>query len=412
MNDDTNNQIVDLDIAVIGGGIAGLWLMNRLMSEGYHCALFEESALGSNQTIASQGMIHGGIKYTLSGALSKASESIADMPDYWQRCLRGEGDVDLQSAKILSDHFYFWSSDGAASKMTTFFASKAVHGRVKKLSREKFPDVLNHPQFSGNVYQLRDIVLDVPSVIQSLGDNISGSAHLINDYNSSWQCNDNGEAELLISNDREAIVVRAKQFILTAGRGNEDILAQLGLETPEMQLRPLHQVWIKHRLPYQVFGHCLGADSTPRLSISTHPCSDGSLVWYLGGSIAEEGVDQSPEDVINAAKNEIADLFPWLDLSDAEWQAVRVERAEAKQRQFLRPDKAYIKAAPKLNNVLVGWPTKLTLAPNLANEALSLLKKNKIVPNSDLGAKENRAKTSSLLQSFPKPPVAVPLWDK
>ena len=44
-------------------------------------------------------MIHGGIKYTLSGALNKASETIADMPDYWQRCLGGQGDVDLTQTR-------------------------------------------------------------------------------------------------------------------------------------------------------------------------------------------------------------------------------------------------------------------------------------------------------------------------
>lgn len=410
MTKDSNSQIIDLDVAVIGGGVAGLWLMNRLMGEGYNCALFENKALGSEQTIASQGMIHGGIKYTLGGALSKASESIADMPDYWQRCLLGEGDVDLQAAKVLSDHFYFWSSDSAASKMTTFLASKAVRGRVEKLGREDFPAVLSDSQFSGDVYQLRDIVLDVPSVVDSLNQNLKGRSYLLKDHEGSWRRDEKGNAELVISKSQETIVVRAKRFILTAGKGNQEILRELGIDSPPMQLRPLHQVWVKHRLPYHVFGHCLGADSTPRLSISTHPCSDGSLVWYLGGSIAEEGVNQSADDVISASKKEISELFPWLDFSDAQWHSLRVDRAEAKQRNFLRPDKAFIKAAPKLNNVLVAWPTKLTLVPNLANEALALLKKNKIL--TDKNSATETDKTSRLLQSFPQPPIAVPHWDK
>ncbi|MEC8427025.1 MAG: FAD-dependent oxidoreductase, partial [Pseudomonadota bacterium] len=66
---ESSPTVIQLDIAVIGGGIAGLWLLNRLQREGYHCALFESEALGSDQSVASQGMIHGGIKYTLSGAL-------------------------------------------------------------------------------------------------------------------------------------------------------------------------------------------------------------------------------------------------------------------------------------------------------------------------------------------------------
>ena len=68
------------DIAIIGGGIAGLWTLNQLRNRGYSAILFEHNALGSDQTIGSQGMIHGGVKYALAGALSNSSETIAAMP--------------------------------------------------------------------------------------------------------------------------------------------------------------------------------------------------------------------------------------------------------------------------------------------------------------------------------------------
>ncbi|HEB27268.1 MAG TPA: FAD-dependent oxidoreductase, partial [Porticoccus sp.] len=97
-----NATTTNVDIAIIGGGIAGLWLLNRLCNDGYNAVLFEQDDLGGAQTIASQGMIHGGIKYALGGALTGASEAIADMPDHWRRCLNGEGDVDLSQAKVLS----------------------------------------------------------------------------------------------------------------------------------------------------------------------------------------------------------------------------------------------------------------------------------------------------------------------
>ena len=68
------------DLIVIGGGVSGLWLLNHFSQLGYSIALFEKDELGSQQTIASQGMIHGGVKYALSGALNKSSEAIGDMP--------------------------------------------------------------------------------------------------------------------------------------------------------------------------------------------------------------------------------------------------------------------------------------------------------------------------------------------
>ena len=143
----TDTQHLQVDIAILGGGIAGLWLLNRVRAAGYHAVLFEAEALGSGQSVASQGMIHGGVKYTLGGALSGASEAIADMPAHWRRCLAGDGDVDLRGTRILSDHFYMWSSDNALSRVTTFLASKALRGRVDALKPRDYPALFQHPAF-------------------------------------------------------------------------------------------------------------------------------------------------------------------------------------------------------------------------------------------------------------------------
>ena len=50
------------NIVIFGGGIAGLWLLNRMQNEGYRPILFETEALGGRQTLSSQGIIHGGLK--------------------------------------------------------------------------------------------------------------------------------------------------------------------------------------------------------------------------------------------------------------------------------------------------------------------------------------------------------------
>lgn len=386
-NRDEHSQVdqrVQLDVAVVGGGIAGLWLINRLQQAGYCCALFEKTQLGSDQTLASQGMIHGGIKYTLSGGLSRASESIADMPAYWSRCLAGEGDVDLRGTKVLSRHFYFWSTDRLSSRMSTFFASKAVQGRMDNVPREQYPDLLKHPDFSGQVYQLQDIVLDTPSAISTLREKVKEQVFTLGASEYHWRRNEQNQAELLVMHEGERLLIQAKQFVFTAGKGNGQLLEALNISKPQMQLRPVHQVWVKHDLPYDFYGHCLGADTTPRISISSHRTTNGQRVWSLGGSVAERGVKQTPEELIASAQRELRELLPWVDLSKAEWTTRRIDRAEARQRNFLRPDKAFAKSADDIDNVIVGWPTKLTLTPNLANEVMDMLAKLR-VPHSAPG---------------------------
>lgn len=150
-----------------------------------------------------------------------------------------------------------------------------------------------------------------------------------------------------------------------------------------MQLRPLQQVMVKHYHPFDFYGHCLGHETTPRLTISSHRLPDGSHVWYLGGSLAEKGAGMAPEDLIEQTKQELTELIPWVNLDGADWATLPIERAEPLQPGLMRPDNAFIAAADGAANLLVGWPTKLTLAPNLANQALGLLADAGIAPSTN-----------------------------
>ena len=74
------SQSLSTDVLIVGGGIAGLWLNARLRQQGFATVLVERGSLGGGQSLKSQGIIHGGAKYALHGALTGASEAIADMP--------------------------------------------------------------------------------------------------------------------------------------------------------------------------------------------------------------------------------------------------------------------------------------------------------------------------------------------
>lgn len=184
---------------------------------------------------------------------------------------------------------------------------------------------------------------------------------------------DDGIISLTINTPGQTLIIHAQRFIFTAGKGNAQLLQQLGLNSPAMQLRPLQQVMVKHPYPFDFYGHCLGRETTPRLTISSHRLPDGTHVWYLGGSLAERGAHMAAEELIALAQQELEELIPWIDLQNAEWATLPVERAEPLQANFARPDNAFIAPAPGAANLLVGWPTKLTLAPNLANQALEIL---------------------------------------
>ncbi|MFQ3323109.1 MAG: glycerol-3-phosphate dehydrogenase [Pseudomonadales bacterium] len=392
----TNN--VKVDIAIIGGGIAGLWLLNSLQAKGYSALLFEKNALGSDQTIASQGMIHGGVKYALSGVLSGESEAIVDMPDHWKACLTGEADVDLRDTKVLSEEFYMWSAGKLASKLTTFFASKALRGRIESLKAKNHPAVFSNKQFKGSVYKLVDVVLDAPSLIANLQANAKDKIFSI-DWSRSKLESIDGNAKLCVS----GIDIAAKKVVFAAGKGNGDLLAMLRLEQPAMQLRPLRQVVIKHSNNHMLYAHCIGASlsASPRLTISSHQCIDGKTAWYLGGDLSTAGVALSSDQLIAKAKTEITKLFPWLDWSDAEWATLYVDRAEPQQKGLVKPDNAFAQSASK--DVITVWPTKLTLAPSLTIEVSKILADDNITPSV--------AENMQLLSQLATPDIAKPCWE-
>ncbi|MCW2268484.1 D-amino acid dehydrogenase [compost metagenome] len=386
-------SVISTDVLIVGAGVAGLWLNARLRRLGYSTVVVERASLGGEQTLKSQGIIHGGAKYALHGALTGASEAIADMPRRWREALAGNGELDLCGVRLLSEAHYLWSPGTLAGNLTSFFASKAVRGRVDQVKGEQLPPALQDRAFKGKVYRLAELVIDVPSLLTRLAE-LAGDSLLAGEQIEPLQ--EGGELAGLRVDGRE---VRAQRIVLSAGAGNAGLLETLGLKQPAMQRRPLHMVMAKGPSLKPLYAHCLGGGPKPRITVTSHPAADGQWVWYLGGDLAEaDGVAREPEAQIAAAKKEVASLLPWIDLSQVRWATARIDRAEPAQSGLVRPDNAFLAEQDRL---LVGWPTKLALAPDFADRVLANLERDGIKP----------ANTTAL-PDLPKPPMAVPVWEQ
>ncbi|MBG10294.1 MAG: hypothetical protein CMD92_03920 [Gammaproteobacteria bacterium] len=369
------------DIVIFGGGIAGLWVLNSLRNAGYQTVLFEKDSLGGGQTMASQGIIHGGLKYALQGALSSATEAIADMPSRWRACLDGSGELDLRGTQILSDHYYMWSNASLRSRLKTFLGSKSLRGRVEAVATDRYPPFFQNATVSGSLYQLPDFVVDSESLVKTLASKQRGAAFSLPESGVSFEHSSNQEDRVAVFTHRgRKIYIRAKRFIFTAGEGNESLIRAANLSNAKTQARPLNMVYLKQRDLPKIYVHCIG-DSfslTPRLTVTSHQDAIGETVWYLGGEIAECGVGNTEAEQVAAAKAAIKKEFPWLDCSSAEWRCFTINRAEANINNNHRPDEAFFL---KDRNILVAWPTKLTLTPALAEQILQNLMADEICPS-------------------------------
>lgn len=377
------------DLLIFGGGIAGLWTLLRARQAGYSALLLESRALGGVQSIASQGIIHGGTKYALKGKLTASTRAIADMPGIWRACLQGQGEVDLSGVKILSNHQYLWSSGSLSSAVAGLFASKLMQSRVQIISGENRPAPFDTTAFHGSLYQLQEPVLDTASLMHTLAAQALDSCYR-------YEADELHVEKGLLRLPR--MVLQPRRVLLAAGEGNASLMAAWGVDRPRMQKRPLHMVMLKGHLP-PVFAHCLGASANPRLTITSYPLGRGEQVWYLGGQLAEQGVQRSTAEQITLAKAELKALLPWVDVADAHWSTRLIQRAEVATAGGRRPEDSYLGISGEL---LVAWPTKLAFAPRLAGQVLAQLEKEDILPS----------KTELPELPLDKPPLARLPWEE
>ncbi len=363
-------EAIELDVAVFGGGIAGLWLLRRLRALGFNAALFEKNSLGHGQTIASQGIIHSGVKYTFDGVNRPQTEALSSMPKIWMDCIAGRGEVDLRGTEIIAEHQLMFTTGGLLNRVAGALATKALRSDVATVERANWPAVFDAREFSGKIYRLEEPVLATKTVLAALGKTDTHQAGV-----KSIQRNGDRVAEIVF-NDAAETRIAPRACVFTSGEGNEWFAEQVGLEKAKVaQRRPL-RMFLARRLPHQLFAHCLVPEPKPRITVTTHALN-GENVWYIGGNIAEKAVGLSNAEALRWAHSEMADLFPWLDWEKVQWAIHDVDRAEPLANKLLPTGPTLT----TVSNAALAWPTKLALAPALTLQALRWLEQQGVTPS-------------------------------
>lgn len=372
-------QMCEADVIIFGGGIAGLWILNRLYSEGYNCVLIEKNELGCSQTLASQGMIHGGQKYILpgkkSGLSKKVAELISGMPQIWHSCIEGKGEIDLSGVKVLTESQYMWSPRKTGANIAAFIASKNLNTKVKAITdQDKWPEIFRkNRQAVGKLYRMDEAVIDMKSLISVLGNSFSGAIYQADIKNIFFE---SGQIKYVTLYDvRHTIKLKASYYIFATGINNENIIKSLGITGKKTQRRPLKQVMIRD-LPYKLYAHCIGLSPKPQITITAHPQGNGKYIWYCGGLVAEKGKDMTDEKTIDFTYNKLKRLFPNIDWSTFKWSTFYIDRAEPYIKGKSLPGSPEILT---FGNTAITWPIKMTLAPALANKVLEWVNDHKII---------------------------------
>ncbi len=385
---------IPLDCIIFGGGVAGLFTLDKCLSSGLRAVLLESKSLGTGQTIGSQGIIHGGLKYAITGGDSNSAIAIREMPLVWRRCLAGESSPDLTNVSLRSDYCYIWRTDSLRSKLGWIAAKLALRTRPIILDQDELPETFHG--INNTVARLDEQVIEPRSLLEVLSHKLDH--HLLQTVEGGVEVSrldDGWLVQLLHPQSGKPLDLCCKKIILAAGSGNQQLREVFGLEPGKTQERPLQMVMARGDLP-TINGHCIDGAKT-RVTITTTQDYAGRAVWQIGGQLAEHGASQPSEELICYAAEELRAVLPNVQFEETEFTTYTTTRAEQKMRGNRPNDISILEE----NDVLTCWPTKLAFAPRLAEEVVNRIGNS--VHDDEMDSK--------MFATWPSPTVALPPWE-
>lgn len=407
---------MDMEVVIFGGGAAGLWLLDELSRRGRRAVLLEANTLGTGQTVAAQGIIHGGLKYTLGGLLTNSATSIREMPAIWRKCLDGQREPNLSNVRRRSNECYLWRTDSLSSRLGLLGAQLGLRVAPQSVSADDRPEILQG--CPGTVARLPEQVISTVSLIEVLAARNRERLLKVDPARVAFEYGKPGEVTSIRLGraNGDNLELHPRVVIFTAGAGNSALRRSVGLNVEAMQRRPLHMVLLRGRLLPAFQGHCVDGAKT-RVTITSDLDSAGRTVWQIGGQIAEDGVAWEARTLLAKAREELQTVLPGIDLPAVKWSTYRVDRAEGVMPGGKRPESVQIRDD---GNCLTAWPTKLALVPQLVAEMVKAISRlDRIASeraesdgtgNPSSGFRASRS-WERLPSTWPRPDVALPPWE-
>jgi hypothetical protein len=357
---------IDTDLLIFGTGIASLWCTAHLRARGYKVIMICDRPVGGDQTLAAQGIIHAGLKYALSGKITKLARSISAMPQHWLDALHGKGTVDLSGARVAAQGQELMIPDNIMGGLVSRLSQTVFKGQI--YDHADWRDDILSSGFQGHIVQLPEPVVDVPSVVTHIFQKNQSIIFQTSGQEIVFQT----PHDIVIGND----VIHTQACIFACGAGNQK-MATNNQDEPhiQMRLRPLMMGFLKPA-PFLLSAHLIGTSDKPLATITTHTLQSGEKIWYIGGQVSERATSSPPEKLFKDILKILMRFFPAFDFQQIEMAALALERAEGfATSSHQPPDRPIIQ---RKNSNFYIWPSKMTFAPLLATQLEDDLKKQGI----------------------------------
>ena len=375
--------MVPLDIAIIGGGAQGLWLLNDLNRAGYRTILLERDQLGGGQTCHSHALIHRGHYYDSTEMMIVLNAAA----QFWLGLLKRSGlqPLNRDSAMVgfgpgcgLERYTYMWNVAG-------------LHYQPL----DPMPDILNGGKVR-HLFATEEFSVDACEVTGSLADPVGHCLYKLDDLDDAleFDCQRGVVTGVMASVGGRRVKLRPKMVVLCAGERNLALLEQLEGHLDARQPGRFVQARRKSTMI------CLRAAKLPHftavfpieggisgLFVCGRTCPDtGKTVWLVSDhnsapfnpGLGDQG-DRDPEPVpmfvarvLESLQAAVPGVFVPDILGDLEACAYTGLTSERDFGSASHMTDCYVEPLGP-DNVLTIWPTKLTLTPFASNVAARMV---------------------------------------
>lgn len=387
-----SSSTVHVDVLFVGGGIAGLWLLNCVRQAGYSALLVESERIGAGQSGASQGFVVHRPRTGATVPTDKEAAELASVVGRWRELLAGRAVPDLSGVRVLSEHPLRWTlpEQPGRSLLDRLLRRSPPLPDAAAETGFDIPGVLRHPMRRGSLSTQEGFIVDNRSLLGALLDPVRDA--LVHTQGAAVMARDGG-FNLRIE-EREPVVVRARRTVYTTGVG-ANLLGSVSLQVWHQQM-----VMIRGEgLADDLYINAVNEAGRRLFNISSHRDLTGRPVWYYGGAMVESGEQVDAARQIRNCRRDLGAHFPWLALSGLEFAAHRVDRAAVRMRNGL----ALLPQLRVEDQRVVAWPTNLSTMPLLGDRMLAMLRREGIEP---------RPADLHLLADWPQPALAPAPWDE
>lgn len=394
-----DDEIVDVDALIVGGGVAGLFILNDLVAAGYSAALVERTRLGGEQTNHSHLYLHRGHVYTKAAL----SESLRDAAKLWDEWLAARPADERPGSKPGERTYFGFALDATADEHTVSWDEAGI--AYTEVEQPDWPEAIAPGRGRGRsvtrrLYETSAVCVTGEWLINELLRDVREDVGKIDDIET-IEVNQHGSVASVrarLADDGGTVRFRPRMIVLAAGFGNRRLVDLLKASAKSAKaskaVRP-NATWMQtirwaHMLvirgPSRDLPPLTGIFDPSRLFIVSRHVSPDETVW-----IVSDDISPPPKTVFEMLENDERVWFPdvWENLQRLapsifakperlRWGIYSAPKAEVTIRKKRLPDGRMSDGRVPdghvddlgIPNVRAVWPTKLTLAPAVSRRVV------------------------------------------